>query len=109
MELEKIRQVLLWLKETLSTCNSIIIVTYSMAVLSRTRNGWLPDGVCSMITSIYVQGHAGVAVNEIAASFASFYLCATRKHQTPSQKEDKAKKQSSDSLKTTHPKVLTSH
>ncbi len=38
MELEAIRQALLWLKETPLNCSSIIIVIDSMAVLTRIGN-----------------------------------------------------------------------
>ncbi len=62
MELEAIRHTLLWLKDTQPNWDSIIIATDSMAVLTRTRNCWLPHGwhmadsgdVWSRITFMYV-------------------------------------------------------
>ncbi len=44
MELEAIRQVLLWLKEIPPNSSRITIATDIMAVLTRIRNGWMPDG-----------------------------------------------------------------
>ncbi len=44
MELEAVRQALLWLKDTSPNCRSMIIATDSLAVLTSPRNGWLPGG-----------------------------------------------------------------
>ncbi len=51
-----------------------------VAVLTKIRNGWLPDGwhmddsegVCPRIIFMYVPDHAGLAINERADSLASF-------------------------------------
>ncbi len=92
----------------------------SMVVLTRIRNGWLPDGwhmddsdgVCSRITFMYVPGHAGVAINETADSLAS--SCQTP---VPLQlysaniklrAKKKAWEETADTLKT-HLKVLASN
>ncbi len=81
MELEAIRNALLWLKETPSNCSFIIIFTDSMAVLIRIGNGWLPDGwhmddsdcICSSMTNEYFTGYAGPVINETVNSLASYY------------------------------------
>ncbi len=105
MELEAIRQALLCLRKLHLTA------TDSMAVRSRIRNGWLPDGwhmddseaVCSRITFIYI---LGIAINETANLLASF--CKTP---VPLQlySADIKLLVKIDSLKKPHPKLFTSH
>ncbi len=56
MELEAIRQAVLWLKETPPNCNSITSATGSMAVLTRIRKSWWLDSWHMDTMMVYAPG-----------------------------------------------------
>ena len=79
MEVEAVRQALMWLAIHQPQAESVIIATDSEALLARIKSGWLPDGwippseapVMSRIVWVYVPGHAGVVINEEADRLAA--------------------------------------
>ena len=78
MEMEALRQALLWLSRDRPEAGKVVFGTDSMAVLQRIQCGWLPDGwseasdyLCDKLPSfVYLPGHAGVRYNERADELA---------------------------------------